>query len=221
MLQTVEEEHEALIQFLYMAPIGLVQLRADGEITMVNPLCAQLLMPLSRNGGMSNLFVALEGVAPDLRNRAESFPESSGTICDTMHLHVDTGRSGRRDTQVLSLSLLKLDAERLMAVLVDVTQAVRRERELRQGQAWIHSIVTGLTDYALVSLDENGRCESWNPSIERVTGFTETAIQGRSYAMFSPPDDASAERVLDRLQEADCSGWSLDEGWRMRADGTR
>ncbi|RZI69930.1 MAG: sensor domain-containing diguanylate cyclase [Pseudomonas sp.] len=221
MLQTVEEEHEALIQFLYMAPIGLVQLRADGEITMVNPLCAQLLMPLSRSGSMSNLFVALEGVAPDLRNRAESFPESNGTICDAMHLHVDTGRSGRRDTQVLSLSLLKLDAERLMAVLSDVTQTVRRERELRQGQAWIHSIVTGLTDYALVSLDENGRCESWNPSIERVTGFTELAIRGQSYAMFSPLDDTSAERVLDRLHEADCSGWSLDEGWRLRADGTR
>ena len=31
----------------------------------------------------------------------------------------------------------------------------------------------------------------------------------------------SAERTADRLHEADASGWSLDEGWRLRADGTR
>ena len=31
----VEEEYEALLQFMYMAPIGLVQTLADGEITMI------------------------------------------------------------------------------------------------------------------------------------------------------------------------------------------
>ena len=41
-----------------------------------------------------------------------------------------------------------MDSVELMAVLGDATQAVRRERELRQSQAWIHTIVTGLTDYA-------------------------------------------------------------------------
>ncbi|MGF6528696.1 hypothetical protein ABID77_004009, partial [Variovorax sp. PvP013] len=40
MSQAVEKEYEALLQFLYIAPIGLAQLRADGEIVMVNPLCA-------------------------------------------------------------------------------------------------------------------------------------------------------------------------------------
>ncbi|MGF6527268.1 hypothetical protein ABID77_002576, partial [Variovorax sp. PvP013] len=40
MPQTDQDEYEALLQFLYIAPIGLAQLRADGEIVMVNPLCA-------------------------------------------------------------------------------------------------------------------------------------------------------------------------------------
>jgi diguanylate cyclase (GGDEF)-like protein/PAS domain S-box-containing protein len=221
MSQTDQEEYEALLQFLYIAPIGLAQIRADGEIVMVNPLCAQLLMPLSRDGGLANLFVALEDVAPDLRHRAEAFTASSGTICDAMHLHVDTARSGRKDLQVLSLSLLKLDEERFMAVLGDATQAVRRERELRQSQAWIHTIVTGLTDYALLSLDENGRCCDWNAGVERVTGFTQGAVLSTGYSLFYPPDAMDAMRAADRLHEADHSGWSLDEGWRRRADGTR
>ena len=67
------EEYEALIQFLYVAPVGLIQTGLDGSIVMINPLSAQLLMPLSRDGGLSNLFGALEGVAPDLRHQAREF----------------------------------------------------------------------------------------------------------------------------------------------------
>jgi diguanylate cyclase (GGDEF)-like protein/PAS domain S-box-containing protein len=218
---TDQDDYEALLQFLYIAPIGLAQIRADGEIVMVNPLCAQLLMPLSRDGGLANLFDALENVAPDLRHRARDFTAPSGTICDAMHLHVDAGRTGRRNTQVLSLSLLKLDAERLMVVLGDATEAVRRERELRQSQAWIHTIVTGLNDYALVRLDEHGRCLDWNPSVERITGYTRAAIQDVSYSVFTAADGPDAGRAADCLHEADHSGWSLDEGWRQRADGSR
>jgi hypothetical protein len=36
---------------------------------MINPLCAQLLMPLARDGALDNLFTALQGVAPDLALR--------------------------------------------------------------------------------------------------------------------------------------------------------
>jgi photoactive yellow protein len=31
-------EHEALMQFLYLAPVGLVQTGVDGEIVMINPI---------------------------------------------------------------------------------------------------------------------------------------------------------------------------------------
>jgi diguanylate cyclase (GGDEF)-like protein/PAS domain S-box-containing protein len=221
MSATDAEEYEALIQFLYMAPIGLLQARMDGEILLVNPLCAQLLMPLSRDGGMDNLFTALEGVAPDLRHRAQTFEPAQGLIVEAIQLQLDAGGPGRRDARVLSLSLLKLDSERLMAVLGDVTQVVRRERELRQSHAWINSLVTGISDYALMSLDHLGRVQTWNPGIERVAGFDAAATADQPYSIFYPRDGISAERLLDRLHEADQSGWSLDEGWRQRADGSR
>ena len=217
----VQEEYEALLQFMYMAPIGLVQTLADGEITMVNPLCAQLLMPLSPDGQLSNLFVALEAVMPDLRQRVQDFPNGHGTVCDALQVPIASGHAGRRQSQVLSLTLLKLDAERLMAVISDVTQSVRRDRELRQSQAWINTLAIGLTDYALVSLDQRGCIQDWNPSIERITGFSAEQVSGRSLSMFYPADAISEQRVLDRLHEADRTGWSLDEGWCMRADNSR
>jgi diguanylate cyclase (GGDEF)-like protein/PAS domain S-box-containing protein len=215
------EDVEALLQFMYLAPIGLVQARGDGEILMANPLSAQLLMPLSRDGGLSNLFEALQSVAPDLRHQVQAHSAPHGLICDAVHLHVNAGQPGRKEAQILSLSLLKLDGDRLMAVLGDATLSVRRDRELRQSQAWINTLVSGLSDYALVALDERGCAASWNPSIARVTGFGATATVGRSMGQFYPADSMPEQRVLDRLHEADSSGWSLDEGWRQRADGSR
>ena len=218
---TVEEDYEALIQFLYMAPIGLMQTRIDGEILMVNPLCAQLLMPLARDGDLDNLYKALEGVAPDLRTAVQNFEGTHGMVCEGWQLRVAADPVRGLGRSILSLTLLKLDENRLMAVLGDVTKSVQRERELRQSQAWINTIATGLTDYALMTLDDQGRVRDWNTSIERVTAYQRSASTGASYALFYPPDSLEAMDALDRLNEADRSGWSLDEGWRQRADGTR
>jgi diguanylate cyclase (GGDEF)-like protein/PAS domain S-box-containing protein len=218
---SIEDEYEALIQFLYIAPIGLLQARADGEILMVNPLCAQLLMPLSRDGNFSNLFTALEGVAPDLRSRVQAFEGPHGLVCEGWQLRVAADPSHKVGRRILALTLLKLDEERLMVVLADVTESVQRERELRQSQAWIGTLVTGLTDYALLTLDDQGHARDWNASVERVTGRSSAATVGQPYSIFYPADALDATDAIDRLFEAERSGWSLDEGWRQRADGSR
>ena len=212
------EELEALTQFLYLAPVGLVQTALDGEIGMINPISAQLLMPLSRDGSLDNLFTALEGVAPDLRHLVADHA-GPGMVCDAMQLRLDA--AGRSEPKTLSLSLLKLDDNRLMAVIGDVTEAVRRERMLKQSQAWFNAILTGISDYAVVSLDASGRIDDWNPSIGRVTGFDREAVIGQPYSVFYPEDAMTGDRLTDRLHEADRDGWSLDDGWRRRADGTR
>lgn len=217
----VDDEYEALLQFLYMAPVGLVQTRLDGDIVMINPLSAQLLLPLSPQGQLSNLFDALERLAPDLRHRAQGFDAAHGTICDALQLPVQLVQPGRQKALVLSLTLLKLDGDRLMAVLNDITQSVERDRALRRSQAWINSLAVGLTDYALVPLDDEGRIESWNPSIGRVTGHSAEQTLDRDMQIFFAKDCISGTRVQDRLREADSNGWSLDEGWLQQADGSR
>ena len=208
------DEHEALMQFLYLAPVGLVQTAADGEILMINPVSAQLLMPLQRDGNLVNLFDALAGVAPGLRHLCATFARPSGMVCDGLHIH-----AGGRAPQVLSLTLLKLDATRLMAVLADVTQQVRRDRRLRQNEAWLGALLTSIKDYALVGLDGAGRVCAWNETIARVTGHGEDVV-GQPYSVFHPPGATTPHDTHDRLREADRNGWSLDEGPRVRADGS-
>ena len=219
---SVEQDYEALLQFLYMAPVGLAQLARGGEIVLINPLCAQLLMPLATRGDLANLFTVLEGVAPDLAHRARAFAPLHGKVCDAMHIQAHAGKPGH-DPQILSLTLLKLDADRFMAVLDDVTLSVKRDRELRHSQAWIHSISSGIFDvnYALMSLDSRGIVRGWNVGIRNLSGFEADATVGRSYANFYPEGDMLGHRVVERLREADQTGWSLEEGWLRRSNGER
>jgi diguanylate cyclase (GGDEF)-like protein/PAS domain S-box-containing protein len=214
------QEYEALVQFLYMAPVGLVQASIDGEIAMINPLSAQLLMPLAGDGNLTDLFAALKPVAPDLQHQVLTFKGAYGTVCNGIRLPV-TGASGASQPSMLSLTVIKLDAGRIMAVITDITEQVAREKLLRKNEAWLNAIMMGVTDYALVRLDDQGRIDDWNPSIERLTGFGREDVTGRSMALFYPPGGTTDERILDRLREADESGWSLDEGWRAKADGSR
>lgn len=217
----IATEYEALIQFMYMAPVGLAQIAPDGTISMINALSAQLLMPLSRDGTLENLYVALESVAPDLRARCNDYAPAYGMVFEELRLQISAGVPGKIDARILSLSVLKLDAQRLMAVLTDITQQVRRERQLKHNEAWFNAILTGITDYALVSLDLNGCITEWNPSIGRVTGFNAASTVGQPYTLFLPDGACTPDRLRDRLQEADADGWNLDDAWHVRADGSR
>jgi diguanylate cyclase (GGDEF)-like protein/PAS domain S-box-containing protein len=215
-------EHEALIQFLYLAPVGLVQADMDGEIAMINPISAQLLMPLAPQACLNNLFEALDGVAPELRNLCKSFTEPSGKICEGRQIVLyAAGEQPRRVTpEVLSITLLKLDTGRLMAVISDATEQVRRERQLKQADAWLNAILTNISDYAVVSLDNEGRVSAWNETISRVTRF-DRDIVGQPYSVFFPDGTTTDARQVDRLREAVANGWNLEEGPRLRADGTQ
>jgi diguanylate cyclase (GGDEF)-like protein/PAS domain S-box-containing protein len=217
----LREEHEALLQFLYLAPVGLVQATRDGDIALLNPVSAQLLLPLGSGGQLANLFDALADVAPDLRRLVREHPRPNGVVCENLRVALPGGGGERRHPTVLAVTLVLLDAQRLMAVLQDVTATVRRERELREREAWFNAILTGIRDYALVHLDAEGRVACWNESIGRVTGHGADAVVGRPFTLWQGTESLTGHAVADRLHEADRNGWSLEEGWRLRADGSR
>ena len=123
---TLVEEYEALLQFLYLAPVGLVQASIDGDIVMINPASARMLMPLSRDGNLTNLFDALGSQAPDLRQMIASFEPRHGMVCDALQIEWNACAPGRADSRMLALSLLKLDEHRLMAVLGELTDPLRQ-----------------------------------------------------------------------------------------------
>jgi hypothetical protein len=90
------DAYEALVQFLYRAPIGLVQAGMDGAVEMLNPMSSNLLMPLVHDGSLDNLFTVLQDVAPQLRELAAAFTQPSGVVCDGLRLDLGAGAGPRR-----------------------------------------------------------------------------------------------------------------------------
>lgn len=118
--------HEALIEFLYRAPIGLLQARPDGEVTMINPMSAQLLMPLATGGDLSNLFDVLDRVAPGLRALADRHTTPGSVVCDGLRLPMPAALD--QPAQTLALNITRLDDATLMCSLSDVSHTVREEQ---------------------------------------------------------------------------------------------
>ena len=138
-----EAAYESLMQFLYRAPVGLVQTTLDGEIEMINPTSAQLLMPLSSDGSLDNLFDVLAGVAPQLRSQAQAAQREGDVICDALRVAlpaVDGNASG-----TMSISMVRLDGGRLMAVLDDVSHQVRQEQNVLERRLRDAALTDALT----------------------------------------------------------------------------
>jgi diguanylate cyclase (GGDEF)-like protein len=137
---------DALIQFLYQAPIGLLQTELDGEIRMINPMAASLLMPLTRAGELSNIFDVLEPFAPELRAQAAAHT-GDGLAVSGRTLRIVLGDRARPGTErsTLGLRLVRLDAQTWMATISDITQAVHDEEQHLQQRLLDLSRSDGLT----------------------------------------------------------------------------
>ncbi|WP_437599153.1 ATP-binding protein [Sorangium sp. So ce590] len=97
----------------------------------------------------------------------------------------------------------------------------RADRRLKQSEERFRLIVEGVQDYAIFMLDPAGRIASWNPGAERINGYREDEILGRHCSVLFPPEDIELGRPAAELECTVETGRSVQEGYRVRKDGTR
>lgn len=209
-------EYEALLSFMYLAPVGIVRSDTAGTVDMLNPMAVKLLMPLAKGSTMTNIFDALAPIAPELRNLVSSFADTRGAVCENHRLYAGPSKHA---PVVLACSIIKLNADQIMMVISDVSREVAAERRVRQTESWLAGIYTSVNDFAFFTLDAQGCVESWHESIERLVGFSEPEIVGKPLDTFYAPgeDICSPEQVA--LARDD--GWHVEERWCETRDGRR
>ena len=82
-------------------------------------------------------------------------------------------------------------------------------------------LVDGVNEYAIFMLDPSGAVMTWNAGARRIKGYDEAEIIGRHYSVFFVSDDVSADKPRQLLHHAVVHRRALDEGWRVRKDGSR
>ena len=200
-------ELEALMQFMYLAPIGLAQIDGDGVVEMVNPMCAQLLMPLAPDGSLENIFDTLDTAAPELRGMVAQFTASHGAICRDHRIALPPVRGRDEHPQVLAISLIRLDSVRIMALLSDVSDAVRREKLLREKDEWHRASL----ELAREAAEAASRAKSEflaNMSHELRTPMH--AISGFAKLGLRNTDEAPREKLLRYFSNIDNSAGRLN-----------
>jgi PAS domain S-box-containing protein len=142
-------------------------------------------------------------------------------------------RRDGRDDPVIWLRLLSQQStlgsfavlnERLSALSARGRAQVERKRaaeELRQSEERFRLLVDSIEDYAIYILDLEGRIASWNPGAERIKGYRAEEVLGRHYSIFYPPEDVDRGIPDAQLREALLTSRAVDEGWRIRKDGSR
>ncbi|HWG58544.1 MAG TPA: PAS domain S-box protein [Candidatus Acidoferrales bacterium] len=89
------------------------------------------------------------------------------------------------------------------------------------GADLLHLFLASVHDYAIFTLDLEGRITTWNAGAERAKGYKSSEIIGRHFSCFYPEEDVKNNKPQRLLDEAARNGRVEDEGWRVRKDGTR
>jgi PAS domain S-box-containing protein len=82
-------------------------------------------------------------------------------------------------------------------------------------------IVESATDFAIFAMDPSGLVTSWNAGAERLFGYAEGEIVGRSADLIFTPEDRAMDAPEDERRHARVDGRAEDERWHLRKDGSR
>src|SRR5579863_8345948 len=102
----------------------------------------------------------------------------------------------------------------------DLTQRRTHEEDLRRSEERFRLLVEGVSEYAIFMLDANGRVATWNVGAERIKGYKASEIIGQHFSTFYPRDARESGWPDHELRVAAEKGSFVDNGWRVRKDGT-
>jgi PAS domain S-box-containing protein len=133
---------------------------------------------------------------------------------------VDMLKRGATD-YVLKQRLQRLPAvvRRAMREAAERAQRIAVERALRETETHFRLLIDALKDYAVITLDPEGRIRTWNVASERILGFPAQDVLGQSASIFYNQEDRETGVFDAELETARREGSASDDRWLWRKDG--
>ncbi len=103
---------------------------------------------------------------------------------------------------------------------VDVTHLRQAESDLSVGKERMELIADTMTDFAILTLDLEGRFTSWNPGAIALFGYSPEEAIGQPFDILFRPEERAVGAPAEKLRIARDTGRSPDERWMLRKDGS-
>ena len=81
-------------------------------------------------------------------------------------------------------------------------------------------IFDSATDFAIFTMDPNGITTTWNTGAERLLGYKDEEIVGKSADVIFPPEQGGSVAAAAERRTALAHGKAEDERWQRRKDGS-
>jgi PAS domain S-box-containing protein len=94
-------------------------------------------------------------------------------------------------------------------------------RELGSNEQWLQMLIDSAEEYAIFAVNTEGKIATWSKGAERLFGYSEREIVGQDFALLFTPEDRQAGAPQREIKRAQREGYSPDERWHLRKDGTR
>lgn len=111
--------------------------------------------------------------------------------------------------------------EQLTGLEAVLDQCRQLRQSLLESEMRFRLMIENVKDYAIFMLDVDGKIVSWNLGAAHIKGYHADEIIGQHFSVFYTPGDQANGKPFRGLATARNEGRFLDEGWRVRKDGTQ
>lgn len=166
--------------------------------------------------GVEIIVVRPDGSKRHVRPHPRPLFNEEGEITGAVNMLVDV-------TDMKQTELALRESEQNYRAVAEALEKRSKEKaiDLRKSEERYHKMIEEVDDYAILLMDRSGIIQNWNKGAEKIKGYKDYEIIGKSFQLFYLPEDREDGLPQKLINEASRTGKALQEGWRIRKDGTR
>jgi two-component system, chemotaxis family, CheB/CheR fusion protein len=216
-IEEVSRVNSDLQNLMTSSDIGTIFLDRDLHIKRFTPNIQSLFNIISSDAGrpLTHLTHNLD---------YEALSQDAKTVLEKLNMIEREIRSKSDRWYLIRLLPYRTVEDKIDGVVltfIDITERKRAGQALRESEENLKLLIECATDYAIFTLDLDGKINSWNAGAERTFGFTEAEIIGQPSSILFTPEDRERSEPENEMQTALLTGRAADERWHIRKDKSR